>query len=368
MPFPIDAEIAGYGHALDPDQIWIEYRLSHAGVWIRTDMTYAGEGHWQATIPGQTQPAEIAYYIHAGNIEGDWVTSPPSGADDPYRFDVGWLVEPFGGGYGGFIINPDGDDTADQGIWEWAEPTGSCAQPHEDHTRSGSHCWLTENNEGISQRDVDNGKTTLQTPPYDLTGAIAATAKYWRWYAAQNPGTDAWLAQVRNNGGEWLDIENGAASSGEWEEIHADLTEIFGLGIGELEFRFVAQDEGTDSYIEAAIDDFSILVEFRDPSDVASQGCEAPRFALRGSHPNPFRSGTEILYQIPRTAQVQLTIHDLSGRLIRTLLDGEFIAAGENVQVWDGTDDGGLRVGCGFYYVRIKTESHRGTRSLVLVR
>ena len=49
---------------------------------------------------------------------------------------------------------------------------------------------------------------------------------------------------------------------------------------------------------------------------------------------------------------VKLSIYDVSGRLVRTLVDAQQVA-GPHVAVWNGTDDSGRGVASGHYYARI---------------
>ena len=75
-------------------------------------------------------------------------------------------------------------------------------------------------------------------------------------------------------------------------------------------------------------------------------------FALGQSYPNPFNSQVAIPYDLRDAALVTLTIHDVRGAAVRTLMDG-FMAGGHHTVVWDGTDDNGRRVGSGTYLHRL---------------
>lgn len=82
-------------------------------------------------------------------------------------------------------------------------------------------------------------------------------------------------------------------------------------------------------------------------------------FALDQNYPNPFNPGTQIKYQLPVAAQVNLAIYNVLGRKVRTLVDGEKVAGFYSVQ-WDGLNDYKTKVGSGVYFVRIEA---RGTDS-----
>jgi hypothetical protein len=73
--------------------------------------------------------------------------------------------------------------------------------------------------------------------------------------------------------------------------------------------------------------------------------------------PNPFNPRATIRFGLPDPGRVSLAIHDVSGRLVRTLVDG-YQAAGSHEAVWDGRDAAGREVGSGHYLARLV---HGGT-------
>lgn len=68
--------------------------------------------------------------------------------------------------------------------------------------------------------------------------------------------------------------------------------------------------------------------------------------------PNPFRTATEIRYQVARTSPVSLSIYNVSGQLVRKLDQG-MVSPGCRRVVWDGTDRMGRRLSAGIYLYRI---------------
>lgn len=76
----------------------------------------------------------------------------------------------------------------------------------------------------------------------------------------------------------------------------------------------------------------------------------APR--VENCHPNPFNPTTTIDFSVPKAGNVKLSIYDLKGRKIRTMLDKELLSGKHNV-VWDGKDDDGLISASGIYFIRI---------------
>lgn len=82
-------------------------------------------------------------------------------------------------------------------------------------------------------------------------------------------------------------------------------------------------------------------------------GGDAPiGVSMAPNAPNPFAHSTAIRFAIPREGEAELTVYDVSGRVIKHLLHGA-VPAGSHVTVWDGRDDGGRSVRGGVYFSRL---------------
>ncbi|MFH0883932.1 MAG: FlgD immunoglobulin-like domain containing protein, partial [bacterium] len=79
-------------------------------------------------------------------------------------------------------------------------------------------------------------------------------------------------------------------------------------------------------------------------------------YALGKSYPNPFNSTTTIRYQLPETSDVSILIYNISGRVVKTLVDRSQ-PAGRNTIIWDGNNDNGEKVSSGIYFVRTNIKS-----------
>jgi len=88
---------------------------------------------------------------------------------------------------------------------------------------------------------------------------------------------------------------------------------------------------------------------------------------LHQNYPNPFNPSTRISYYLPRAQQVTLTIYDVRGTLVRTLVD-QPVGVGHHSLVWDGTDSSGSRVGSGVYFYRLRAGNKVITKKLVVVK
>lgn len=75
----------------------------------------------------------------------------------------------------------------------------------------------------------------------------------------------------------------------------------------------------------------------------------------------------QIRFALERDAGVLLTIYDVEGRRVRTVLDGRR-PAGAYVMDWDGVDDAGRRVGSGLYFWRVKIDGKSTTKRALVLR
>jgi len=88
---------------------------------------------------------------------------------------------------------------------------------------------------------------------------------------------------------------------------------------------------------------------------------------LLAAHPNPFRSKTSISFALEEPGFARVTVLDIRGRRIRTVLEGAYPAGSRSVE-WDGSTDQGTRVPSGVYFVRVETRELSRIRKVVFTR
>jgi subtilisin family serine protease len=93
----------------------------------------------------------------------------------------------------------------------------------------------------------------------------------------------------------------------------------------------------------------------------------AELLVLRQNRPNPFNPSTRIEFRLPESGPVRLSIHDLRGKLIRTLIDAE-LPAGEHGAVWDGRDVARRHVASGVYMYQLLFDGKRVVRKMGLIK
>ena len=89
--------------------------------------------------------------------------------------------------------------------------------------------------------------------------------------------------------------------------------------------------------------------------------------SLGQNYPNPFNPATTIEYSIAKDSQVNLSVYNAQGQLVRTLVDG--VKPRNNYRVdWDGTDNRGVHVSSGVYFYTLTAGAFTQTRKLVLLK
>jgi len=85
------------------------------------------------------------------------------------------------------------------------------------------------------------------------------------------------------------------------------------------------------------------------------------------NYPNPFNPTTQIRYGLPAQTSVKLTIHNVLGQEVATLVDG-IQPAGYHVIRWNGTSATGAAVGSGVYFFRIQAGDFVEMKKMMLLK
>ena len=91
-------------------------------------------------------------------------------------------------------------------------------------------------------------------------------------------------------------------------------------------------------------------------------------YVLHGNYPNPFNPSTTFSFTLPIDKQISVRIYDVTGRMVRTLIDGEWYAAGTHQATWDGNADSGSPVASGTYLYTLEYGNFRQSRTMLLVK
>ena len=133
-------------------------------------------------------------------------------------------------------------------------------------------------------------------------------------------------------------------------------------------------DNVANSYLEYWVTAVDLNGNESDPSNVVTitlaieDGLTIPmEFALQQNYPNPFNPSTQIQYALPTDATVSITIYDLMGREVRSLVNKQ-VNAGYHSTLWNATNAMGAPVSAGVYIYTITANEYRDVKKMILLK
>ncbi len=210
-------------------------------------------------------------------------------------------------------------------------------------------------------------KYCTMTTGADLSDLVSGSLTYRaKWNLETN--WDGVQLQVSTGGGPWTPVAatrtqapsgQGVQTVGPWYEgTQASwVTETVDLapwlGLGDVRFQFVLRTDSSTVRDGFHFDTFLIQGVGIDNSSGAGDLPALTR--LDGVHPNPFNPSTTVRFELARAGRAALRVYDLSGRLVRELVDG-IVAAGPQAVAWDGLDAHGQPASSGVYLFRLSAD------------
>ncbi len=166
---------------------------------------------------------------------------------------------------------------------------------------------------------------------------------------------------VAADAGSWI----GLSASGEYLAAAAGTGSTVALPIP-------PQSPGTEVLVTVTKQDhyrYQRSVPVVVPTGIAAGITGLPReFSLAPSRPNPFRSRTDIQFDLPEPTRVRLSVYDVAGRLVKRIVDNEHRPAGTHTALWNGKDDSGRVVGAGIYFLRLEAGDFTAAQRTVFLR
>ena len=141
-------------------------------------------------------------------------------------------------------------------------------------------------------------------------------------------------------------------------------------------FAWIVPDTPSDSCVVKIVAYDSSLNSAEDVSNAffsikgivgAKSVPEVARFGLMQNRPNPFNPLTSIEFSLDERARVTLRVYDISGKVVKTLVQ-ETVPAGRHAVKWNGEDEAGRTVASGVYVCRLDTPGKTDMRKMVLLR
>ncbi len=238
---------------------------------------------------------------------------------------------------------------------------------------------------------IHSSSGSIASPPFDLAIAkVCDGERAYRMVRVSN-GTLTPLAPLSAGlSGSNLDVVFTPANDGTNLSVQAEITNNQGVRFENGLVRFVMPKDGGNADVtggtllqvdrSGSTDVYDVGVDIQPSgtqtvtidlgSTVVEEGSAQPvprTLALGWNYPNPFNPATNLRFDLPEAARVDVTVFDSRGREVRTLLDAP-LAAGRHTVGWNGEDRDGNAAPSGIYLVRLRAGGEVRTRKIVLAR
>ena len=104
-----------------------------------------------------------------------------------------------------------------------------------------------------------------------------------------------------------------------------------------------------------------------DLSQIQNEAAMPNSYSLLQNYPNPFNPVTKLRYELPENSHVNITIYDMLGRAVKTMVN-QHQNAGHRSIIWDGTNDYGNTVSTGIYLYQIQAGAYTRTKKMVFLK
>ncbi len=175
-----------------------------------------------------------------------------------------------------------------------------------------------------------------------------------------DPGSILYYALDAATLPDWLGLgsSSGSVPAGDSDMINVNI-DATGLAGGEHNFSLAINHSGEGTLL--------VPITLTVVTDGTGASAVPEMLILAQNHPNPFNPKTSIRFGLPTAADVRLTIFDVNGRAVRTLVDGN-LPAGTRTEEWDGRDEGGKALATGVYFYRLDAGEERIQKKMLLLK
>lgn len=232
--------------------------------------------------------------------------------------------------------------------------------------------WMMAPYDSLPGRLVDGQRSWLLSPVIDISGAPQVVGEWSGWLDLRPDLHDrSWVCPHQMSDPECVgqgrfEWEWWAPEVTQWITMQRNWDVLEGHGWLELRVEVSNWTPAPDPNMHGlgfVLD--RLRLGARVGTAVPGEGLVESR--LEPARPTPFATSTVIACVTPQPCHVIIRVHDLSGRVVRSLVDG-VIEAGTHELIWDGTTDSGARAASGVYFIRMETGGYRAAEKLVLLK
>ncbi len=231
----------------------------------------------------------------------------------------------------------------------------------------------THAHQGVAAADIQDNTSTASsfyhTATYNVTAYQTLEVDFWFKMVGMETNENFFVQYF--NGSTWQTVANivragSIVNNTFYHQVVTISSNSYTFPTNaRLRFMCDASDNNDDVYIDE--------IEFRgmasgslarNSNALSATEALPESFALKQNYPNPFNPTTTIAFALPEESKVSIKIYDISGSLVRTLVNDNRLAGEYNV-AWNGQNDNGMQVSSGVYIYRIEAGSFTQSRRMV---
>jgi len=235
------------------------------------------------------------------------------------------------------------------------QDTSNCEPCNEGEVELWDECYSIEN---TTQLDLGNNQLTGSIPP-----EIGNLTNLEWLYLSNNQLTEEIPLEIGNlNNLIYLDLFNNQLT-GEIPENICDLN----INWSSSSYFSISNNQLCPPY-PSCIEDYMGYQDTTNCDQISIMDETFPfTYKLHSAYPNPFNPVTTLRYDLPEDALVNITIYDMMGRVVKTLIDDQQTAGYRSLQ-WNAANDAGSPVSAGLYLYTIEAGEFRQTKKMILLK
>ncbi|MBN2835519.1 MAG: VCBS repeat-containing protein [Candidatus Delongbacteria bacterium] len=170
-----------------------------------------------------------------------------------------------------------------------------------------------------------------------------------------------WNGKIRHL--EQIDI-----NSYEFEVIEDNFLNVNVGYNSSIDFSFVNDDDLLDAVLEGTAG-YYLFIQNEDSDINTNSGLQAINYEIKhNNYPNPFNPSTTIAFNLPVADNVTVSIYNVNGQLIKTLINNQSLQSGNHTVVWNGKNESGSCFSSGMFIYSIKTKHGVVNKKILLVK
>ncbi len=248
-------------------------------------------------------------------------------------------------------------DSAENGFTNWTTNGTWAPTTLQAHTPTHS---FTDSPAGNYGNNADNSMTL--TIPLNASNRPVYFLEFWHRYATE-AGYDFCRVEVSNdNGVTWQSVKTYSGTLSTWTLQSFDIS-AFANNSANVKVRFRLTSDANTNADGWYVDDIKITNFSSTTTGITyNSGLIPEKFSISQNYPNPFNPSTKINYALAANTLVKITIYDMLGKEVKTLVNGNQLAGSYVI------DFNASALSSGVYYYNISTPQFTETRKMLLVK